>query len=63
MPLTPLALRVPDECPKCHETKGIILQTNVYGRRAVLCWVCGACEHEWPVVSNETTPARAKKRR
>ena len=62
MPETPIALRVPDECPNCHRSIGVVLQTNVHGIRVVLCWVCGACEHEWPVVDRETTPARARKR-
>jgi len=62
MPETPIALRVPNECPGCHGSKGIALQTTVRGARVVLCWVCSTCDHEWPVVSRETTPARVNER-
>ena len=50
-----LLLRLPEECPYCHQSGGIQPQHTITGVLVILSWRCGRCEGEWPVTPDEQT--------
>ena len=50
MPETPIALRVPQECPQCDALGRVRFYAHlIMSSRIALGWYCDACHSEWPV--------------
>ena len=49
MPDRPVALRVPEQCPRCGVFATVKLETTIKANAVLLAWCCTACSQSWPV--------------
>ena len=57
LPLSPVRLAVPLQCPKCGEAHTIYPMPLMRETVVDLRWFCRNCHHEWPVVQRDMTAA------